>query len=84
MVTVAGGPRDNEKLGKTETICNSRDPDFTKVLFFETDSSVNLPLKVSIFNDRNGSLLAEAIFEATEVFLSPGHYKVQHAKNGVK
>jgi hypothetical protein len=84
VVTVAGGPRDQERLGQTETLRKALDPDFTKVLFLETDPSVNLPLKVSIFNDRDGTQLAEAVFEATEVFQSPGHFKRQQVENGVK
>jgi C2 domain len=84
VVIVTGGPREGENIGKTETVYNTVEPDFTKVLFVETDPSVNLPLKISIYNYRNETLLAEATFEATEVFVSPGHYKVQQAENGAK
>lgn len=83
-VTVSGGPRDGEVIGKTEIVHNSLDPDFVKVLYVETDASVNLPLQVCLFNDRNGGLLAEAVFEATEVSVAPGHFKVHKAKNGAK
>jgi hypothetical protein len=84
VVTVSDGTHDGETLGKSETVYNTTDPDFTKVIFLETDASVNLPLRVSIFNDRNGVLLAEGIFEATEVFLAPGHFKVVKAQKGAK
>lgn len=78
-VTVCGGPRDGEALGRTETIPNTVAPDFTKVFYLETNSSINLPLKVSIYNEASSNdktLLAEGIFEATEVFVAPGHFKV--------
>jgi C2 domain len=75
-ITVVGGPRDGQTVGRTETVLNTVEPDFTKVFFIETDASINLPLKVSIYNEGHRHPLAEGIFEATEVFLSPGHFKV--------
>ena len=75
-VTVTGGPQEGTELGRTESIVNSRDADWVKTIFLETSSAVFMPLKVSILheNDYNDDeLLAEANFEATEVFQNAGH-----------
>jgi hypothetical protein len=72
-IKVSGGPREGETLGRTEVMENALAPDWCKVIFLETDESIYMPLQVSIYNDRNGELLAQATFEATEVFQSPGH-----------
>jgi C2 domain len=84
VVTVTGGPREGEEIGRTDVVENSLDPEFTRVLFVETDSSVFLPLKVSIYNDRNDALLADATFEATEVAVAKGHLQEQQCRNGAK
>jgi C2 domain len=83
-VKVTGGPRDGEVVGQTEIVYNTQEPDFVKVFFIDTNASINLPLTISIYNDRDQSLLAEATFEATEVFVSPGHFMVHKGKNGSK
>jgi len=83
-VTVTGGPREGEKIGKTNVVQNTLNPDWTTVLFLETDASVFLPFKVSVYNSRNDVLLAEATFEATEVAEAPGRSQFQECKNGAK
>jgi hypothetical protein len=81
---VTGGPRDGENIGTTEVVDSTQSPDFVKVFFIETDASINLPITISIYNDRDNSLLAEATFEATEVFVAPGHVLSHKANNGAK
>ena len=83
-VVITGGPRDGDVLGRTEVVEQTLEPDFVRCFFLETDRSINLPLTITIYNDRDGSVLADATFEATEVFLAPGHFKVQKASNGAK
>ena len=83
-IKVTGGRRDGEMIGRTETIDNTLEPDFVKSFFIETDASINLPLCISIYNDRDDSLLAESTFEATEVYKSPGHFMVNKTQNGAK
>jgi len=81
VVVVSGGNREGEEIGKTETLENTQDPDFLRTLFLETDAAQFLPLKVTIYNDRNKSVLTEAVFEATEVNASPGHLQEQKDNN---
>lgn len=84
-VVVSGGPREGEAIGQTETLENSQDADFLKPLFLETDASLFMPLKVTIYNGRDDSVLTEAIFEATEVNASPGHTQEQKdSRNGAR
>jgi C2 domain len=83
-VRVTGGPRDGENIGTTEVVHSTQSPDFVKVFFIETSASINLPITISVYNDRDQSLLAEATFEATEVFLAPGHFMSNKANNGAK
>jgi len=84
-VVVSGGPREGETIGKTETLENTQDADFLETMFFETDSSIFLPLKVTIYNGRDNSVMTEAVFEATEVNASPGHIQEQKdSRNGAK
>ena len=81
---VSGGPRDSEFIGTTEVVHSTQSPDFVKVFFLETDTTRNLPITISIFNDRDDALLAEATFEATEVFVAPGHVLSHRTDNGAK
>jgi hypothetical protein len=76
-VVVSGGPREGETIGQTETLESTQDADFLKTIFLETDASIFMPLKVTIYNGRNDSVLTEGIFEATEVNASPGHTQEQ-------
>ena len=84
VVTVTGGPRLGETLGKTDVVFNTVDPDFAKTLFLETDSSVFMPIRVAICNDRNDAHLAEANFEATEVHVSRGRMQERLLPKGAK
>jgi len=84
-VTVTGGPREGETIGKTEVMENTQDPDFVKAIFIVTDASVYLPIRIAIYNDRDQSCLTEAVFEATEVNANPGHIqRAKDSKNGAK
>lgn len=51
-IKITGGPNKGMTVGKTETIPKSLDPDWVKCLFVETDASVFMPIKVSIYDDR--------------------------------
>lgn len=77
MATVTGGPHQGKTLGQTETIARSCNPEWVKTMFFYTDSSVFMPIKVSIYAHlamgRDPELLAEGNFEATEIHQSAGH-----------
>lgn len=84
QVAISGGPRDGDVLGRTEVVQNTLEPDFVRGFFLETERSINMPLTVTIYNDRDKSVLAEATFEATEVFSAPGHFQVHKAPNGAK
>jgi Ca2+-dependent lipid-binding protein len=85
-VTITGGPQEGTVIGRTETIRRSCNPDWAKSLLVETDSSVFMPIRVEIYDERgfkDDVLLAEANFETTEVFQNPGHMqweKVRGAK----
>jgi C2 domain len=81
-VMVTGGPLNGTTVGKTEVVHCSQNPDFTQVLFIETDTAVFFPIRVAIYNDRNHAELASAAFEATEVHASSGHLQVQKCTNG--
>ena len=76
-VVVSGGPREGEAVGQTETLECTQDADFLTTIFLETDASIFMPLKVTIYNARNHLVLTEGIFEATEVNASPGHTQEQ-------
>jgi hypothetical protein len=81
---VTGGPRDGENIGTTEVVPLTQSPDFVKVFFIDTDATKNYPITITIWNDRDESKLAEATFEATEVFVAPGHVLSHKAENGAK
>lgn len=81
---VTGGSRDGENIGTTEVVHSTQSPDFVKVFFIETNATINLPITISIYNDRDDSILAEATFEATEVFVAPGHVLSHRTDNGAK
>jgi Ca2+-dependent lipid-binding protein len=85
VVTIAGGPLSGTEVGRTETISNALNPDWTTLLYIETDASVNMPLTVAIWDDRGGGedrLLGEAQFEATTIFQSPGRIQKQSLAGG--
>jgi Ca2+-dependent lipid-binding protein len=77
VARITGGPLEGTTIGKTEILKKTINPEWTKVLFFETDSSVYMPIKISIYDKHHGQkepeFLGEASFEATEVFSAPGH-----------
>jgi Ca2+-dependent lipid-binding protein len=61
-------------------------PDWIKTMFIETDASINLPLKVQVWDDRGPNnqdvLIGEAQFEATVIHQSPGRILTQKMKGG--
>jgi Ca2+-dependent lipid-binding protein len=78
VATITDGPLKGTKIGQTETLPKTTDPDWVAVLFFETDSSIYMPLKIQVFDEREYNddiLLGEATFEATEIFGAAGHLK---------
>lgn len=82
VVTIDGGSQAGTSLGRTEIIPGQASPQWTTCLFLETDASQYMPLKVSIYNDSDSSSpLAEALFEATEVFRAPGHSQETYIDN---
>lgn len=83
-VYVSGGPREGEIIGQTEVIQDAQSADWVNTFFIETDPSIFLPLKVSIYDDRNDTLLTEQVFEATEVNSNPGHVQENKASNGAR
>lgn len=87
VVKVAGGPQEGMEIGRTSTLTSTTQPDWPDPLYVETDSSVYMPLKISIYGDygigEGNMLLAEATFEATEIFQSVGRMKFEKLRNGV-
>lgn len=84
IIKVTGGEQNGTTLGKTDVVHCSQNPDFAKVIFIETSSSVFLPIRIAICNDRNHAELAAASFEATEIYASKGHVQVQKCSNGAE
>jgi Ca2+-dependent lipid-binding protein len=63
-------------VGRTEAIQNTLSPTWTKILFADVDTAVFMPFRVSVYDDnaaRKDMLMAEANFEMTEVYQSPGN-----------
>jgi Ca2+-dependent lipid-binding protein len=85
-VAVAGGPAYVTEVGKTETIVKNTSPDWVMTMFIETDASINLPLTVSVWDDRGPNkddiLIGEVVFEATVIYQSPGRVQSQKLKGG--
>lgn len=67
-------------VGQTETVFNTPHPEFSKVLFVETNPSVYHPLQLIVYQDngvgRDATALWHAQIEATEVVQSKGHEQV--------
>lgn len=72
-IRVTGGPHEGKTLGQTETVYNCSHPDFTKVVFLDTDESINMPLTIQVHNARNQNVMGECTVEASEVARAPGH-----------
>ena len=73
VVTVSGGPHEGTEIARTETILKANDPDWATIFFIETDASINMPLRISVFNDRiRNRCLGDVSFEATEIFQAAG------------
>lgn len=85
IVTKTGGQHGNE-VGRTETIVKTISPDWIKTMFIETDASINLPLKVAVWDDRglyrDDVMIGEAQFEAMVIHQSPGRLQSQKMKGG--
>ena len=76
IVTISGGPSEGTEVGRTETIQNTLNPTWTKTLFADMNTAVFMPFRVSVYDDnaaRKDELMAEANFEMTEVYRSPGN-----------
>lgn len=72
-------------IGRTEIREPCTDPDWCLSMKLEFEPSVKTTLKVSIYNwipSGDDQLLAEAEFEATEVFQSPGHMQAKETERG--
>lgn len=72
-------------IGRTEIIEPCLDPDWCISMKLEFEPAIKMPLKVSIYNwvpAGDDRLLAEAEFEATEVFQSPGHMQGKEVGSG--
>jgi Ca2+-dependent lipid-binding protein len=87
VVTISGGPLEGTELGRTETIQNTLNPTWTKILFADVDTAVFMPFRVSVYDDndsRKDTLMAEANFEMTSVCQSPGNAQFEDVdgKNG--
>lgn len=87
-VQITGGPKEGTVVGQTQTIERTLHPVWTEVFFLETDSSIYMPLKISVFDDRGGAsddeLLGEVTFEAIEIYQSAGRTKSEKLRNGVR
>jgi hypothetical protein len=85
-VTVTGGPAQGTVVGRTETMRHAVYADWCTVLFLETDDSIFMPIKVSVYDERGGEdrLIAEASFEATEIFKARGRTQIQEPQKGLK
>jgi len=96
VVTIVGGAHEGTVVGTTQSIPDTTDPSWTDTFFVETDPSMFMPLRISIFDDRKGNnsrdggsnqsddvLIAETTFEATEIFQSVGRMKSEKLSNGV-
>ena len=88
VATITGGPKQGTELGRTETIEKTVSPDWVKTLFLEAAAAEYVPITITIFNDRgigrDKVKLAEATFEATEVFQSAGHMQSETVQGGIK
>lgn len=76
IVTISGGPFEGTEVGRTETIQNTLNPTWTKILFADLNTAVFMPFRVSVYDDnatQKDELMAEANFEMTEVYQSPGN-----------
>eukprot|EP00525_Craspedostauros_australis_P000470 CAMPEP_0198133292 /NCGR_PEP_ID=MMETSP1442-20131203/59489_1 /TAXON_ID= /ORGANISM="Craspedostauros australis, Strain CCMP3328" /LENGTH=315 /DNA_ID=CAMNT_0043794407 /DNA_START=171 /DNA_END=1118 /DNA_ORIENTATION=+ len=76
-VEVIGGPQDGTLLGQTEAISKTVSPDWCEILFVETAPEINMPLRVTVWDQRGDDsldpiLMATAEFEATSVYQSQG------------
>lgn len=76
IVTITGGPKEGTVVGRTETIQNTLSPTWAKVMFVDIDPGLFMPFRVSVYDyneKRDDMLMAEANFEMSEVFQSPGN-----------
>lgn len=86
-VTISGGARENEVLGESHPVSRTTQPAFAKIFFLEAPSgAMYMPFRVEIFNNKqkNGQKLAEASFEATEVYRSPGSTREVTTEGGAR
>ena len=80
------GPYKGMRIGKTETIEGTRDPDFVRVLFFEADPGQITRVKITFYDNRGpqqeDDVLGEVMVEATEVFQDKGHSQTHSLERG--
>lgn len=71
------GPYRGKRIGKTETIERTTDPDFVRVLFFEADPGQITRIKISLYDNcgaqQEDDVMGEVVVEATEVYQDSGH-----------
>lgn len=84
-VRFVDGPRKGERLGRTETIEGSTNPDFVKLIFIEVDDHVIHRLEVKLYDFQvhgQNELLGEVTFEPVLVFRSQGHTQTMSLGSG--
>lgn len=84
-VQVSGGPHEGLNVGTTKPLQGS-DVEWTELFYIDTDSSIFMPLRIVVSDDRGwdkrNPVLAQVTFEATEVFQSVGQMKYEKVDNG--
>ena len=77
-----------EILGKTESLGPSISPDWCQSIAMELDlgetTTHMVPFIVAIHDGKDDALLAQAKFEASQVFNSPGHMQMKEDSNGTQ
>lgn len=80
------GPRKGQKIGRTERLDGTVDPDFVRILFFDVDPATITHVKISLYDDYGPSndrlLIGAVVIEPTEVFQSQGHTQVLSLESG--
>jgi len=86
VVTATGGPHEGKEIGRTETIKDSLNPNWVKIIYIKSDESIFFPIRVAVYDDNprreEHVLRGEANFEITELYQSPGHMQFEELANG--
>ena len=64
---------------------NNLNPNWVKILFVESNSSIYYPIRIAVYDDNPNNtdkLMAEANFEITDLYESPGNTQYEELSNG--